>query len=177
MTQRSSKSLLGALVFGFAAGLGGAVAMDRFMSLSGRCREVDHSLPYSEQEWDATSRIANSTALWMTGRNLSRRELKKGAELVHYATAGIAGSLYGAMVYRSRAIVQSRILSGLVGLGFGVSVWYLGNELFLPALSVLKREDYTASMRTDALVAHIVYGVVTALACHQLMETSPKVNR
>ena len=149
--------------------------MDRFTGLSANSgRGLDHSLPYSAQEWDATSRIANSTALWLTGRSLSRKELKRGAKLLHHATGGMAGSLYAAMVYRSTAIVQSRILSGLVGLCFGAGVWYVGDELLLPALGVLKREDYTAGMRTEALIAHIAYGVATGRACHQLMGTSAR---
>ncbi len=149
--------------------------MDRFVSLTAnRKRKPDHWLPYDAQEWDATSRIANSATRWMTGRNLSQKELKTGAEIVHHATAGAAGSIYGAMIYRSRTIAESRIMSGLAGLGFGVGVWYMGNELLLPALGVLKREDYTAGMRIEALVAHIAYGVTTGLVYHRLMATSAK---
>ncbi len=38
--------------------------MDGFTSLvANRGRETDRPLPYSAQEWDGTSRIANSTAL------------------------------------------------------------------------------------------------------------------
>ena len=154
---------------GFAAGLGAVSAMDRFTSLAENCRRgPDDSLPYSAQERDASSLIANSATRWMTGRNLSRRELKSGAEFVHHATAGVAGSLYGAMVYRSTAIVQSRIVSGLAGVCFGWGVWYIGDELLLPAFGVLKREDYTAAMRAEALVAHVVYGVATGLLYRQL---------
>lgn len=168
-TQRKSKSLLRALLCGFAAGLGAVSAMDRFTRLTAKRRkERDHSLPYSAQEWDATSTIANSATRWLTGRDLSRRELKSGAEVVHHATAGVAGSLYGAMVYRSTAIVQSRIMSGLAGVCFGAGVWYLGDELLLPALGVLNREDYTAAMRAEALVAHVIYGVATGLLYRQL---------
>lgn len=172
-TQGKSKSLLRALLCGFAGGLGAVSAMDRFTSLAeNRRRRRDHSLPYSAQEWDATSMIANSATRWMTGRNLSQRELKSGAEFVHYATAGAAGSLYGAMVHRSTVIVQSRIMSSLAGVCFGAGVWYLGNELLLPALGVLKREDYTASMRAEALVAHVIYGVATGLLYRQLTVTA-----
>lgn len=149
--------------------------MDRFTSLvANRGRETDRPLPYSAQEWDATSRIANSTALWMRGHNLSQKELKRGAALVHHATAGVAGSLYGAMVYRSTVIGQSRMLSGLAGLCFGAGVWFMGDELLLPALRVLKREDYTVCMRTEALLAHLTFGVATGLFYRQLMADSAK---
>jgi hypothetical protein len=97
----------------------------------------------------------------MTGRNLSPKELKTGAALVHYATGAMAGALYGSMVYRSMAIAPSRILSVLAGLCFGVGVWYVGDELLLPALGALKRERYTTGMRTEALVAHTASGVAT----------------
>jgi hypothetical protein len=174
-SQRKTKSLLRALVCGFAGGLGGVFAMDRFTSLvANRGRETDRPLPYSAQEWDATSRIANSTALRMRGHNLSQKELKRGAALVHHATAGVAGSLYGAMVHRSTVIGQSRMLSGLAGLCFGAGVWYLGDELLLPALGILRRKDYTAGMRTEALVAHLTYGVATSLFYRQLIAASAK---
>jgi hypothetical protein len=78
------------------------------------------------------------------------------------------------MVYRSIGIEQSRMMSGLAGLCFGASVWYLGDELLLPALGVLKREAYTAAMRTEALVAHLTYGVAMGLSYRQLMATSAK---
>ncbi|MGC2649144.1 MAG: hypothetical protein WA261_22855 [Candidatus Sulfotelmatobacter sp.] len=94
--------------------------------------------------------------------------MKSGAAFVHHATAGVAGSLYGAMVYRSTVIVQSRIVSGLSGVCFGAAVWYIGDELLLPAFGVLKREDYTAAMQAEALVAHVVYGVATGLLYRQL---------
>jgi hypothetical protein len=147
--------------------------MDRFTSLvPNRGRETDRLLPYSAQEWDATSRIANSTALRMIGHNLSQKELKKGAALVHLATAGAAGSLYGGMVHRSTIIGQSGMMSGLAGLCFGAGIWFMGDELILPGLGVLKRGDYTAGMRTEALVAHLTYGVATGLLYRHLMATS-----
>jgi hypothetical protein len=174
-SQRKTKSLLKALVCGFAGGLGGVFAMDRFTSLvANRGRERDRPLPYSAPEWDATSRIANSTARWMTGRNLSEKELKTGAALVHHATAGVAGSLYSGMIHGSTGIGQSRILSGLAGLCFGAGVWFMGDELLLPALGVLKREDYTAGMRTEALLAHLTFGAATGLFYRQLMAASAK---
>lgn len=174
-TQRGSNSLLSAIVCGFAAGLSGLSAMDRFTSLAARrSLEPNRLLPYSMQEWDATTRIANSTACWMTGRNLSEKELKTGATIVHHATAATVGALYGALVYRSTAIAQSRMNSGLAGAFFGVGVWLIGDELLLPALGVLKREDYTAGMRTEALVAHLTYGIATGLSYRQLMATSAK---
>ncbi|MGA9527881.1 MAG: hypothetical protein WBS24_07195 [Terriglobales bacterium] len=94
-----------------------------------------------------------------------------GAALVHYATGALAAAFYGGMVYRSRAIEQSRYLAGMTGLCFGVGVRYLGDELLLPALGVLKREDYTSGMRAEALLAHVTYGVTTGLVCHRLMAT------
>jgi len=172
-TRRKANSLLTALVCGFAGGLGGVSAMDRFTSLAARCRpEPNRSLPYSLQEWDATTRIANLTACWMTGRKLPQKKLKTGAAIVHHTTGATAGALYGALVYRSAAIAQSRIVSALAGLGFGVGVCYVGNELLLPALGVLKRGDYTTGMRTEALVAHAAYGAATALLYRKLTATS-----
>jgi hypothetical protein len=172
-TCRKANSLLTALVCGFAGGLGGVSAMDRFTSLAARRRpKPNRSLPYSLQEWDATTRLANLTACWMTGRKLQQKELKTGAAIVHHTTGAAAGALYGALVYRSTAIAQSRILSALAGLGLGVGVWYVGNELLLPALGVLKRKDYSAAMRTEALVAHAAYGTATALVFRKLAAAS-----
>lgn len=172
-TPGKANSLLRALVWGFAGGLGGVAAMDRFTSLAACCKpEPNRSLPYSLQEWDATTRIADLTACWITGRKLPKKELKTGAAIVHFTTGATAGALYGAVVYRSTAIAQSRIVSALAGLGFGVGFWYVGNELLLPALGVLKRKDYSTGMRTEALLAHAAYGAATALLYRKLTATS-----
>lgn len=144
--------------------------MDRFTMLAGlHLRGRDNLLHYSAQEWDATRTIANSAARWMTGRDLSPKKLRRGAELVHHATASAGGSIYAAMVYRSTTIAQSKILSTFAGLCFGLGVWSLGDELLLPALGVLKREDYSAAMRSESLLAHMAYGAATGLVYHQLV--------
>jgi len=172
-TRRNANSLLTALVWGSAGGLGGVFAMDRFTSLAmHRKSEPKRSLPYSLQEWDATTRIADLTACWMTGRKLRQKEMKTGAAIVHHTTGVTAGALYGALVYRSTAIAQSRIVSALAGIGFGVGLWYVGDEWLLPALGVLKRGDYTTGMRAVALLAHAAYGAATALLYRKLTATS-----
>lgn len=157
-------SLPKAVLIGTVAGFAGGWAMARFTklvtSLSGSSPEP---LSYSAQEWDVTSRFAEICQTRMLGRKPSMKELKVGATVVHYATAAIAGSVYG-------AIAQSRRDgSRCSGVLFGIAVWLAGNEFALPALGVIERKDYSLSMRVHALGEHLAYGMTTEMICRQLM--------
>lgn len=171
----AQSSFIKALICGVAGGLAGARSMERFSRLgASRSHATTRPLPYGVQEWDATSRIAKSTATWMIGHDLSSDELKAGAALVHYTTAAAAGALYGTIFQRLDGSSQSKIGSALSGVCFGAAVWLVGNELLLPALGVIRREDYTPRMRAAALAQHIAFGFTTGVVSHQLRSKSAR---
>ena len=81
MKRRRQES---AAVTGLLAGLAGAWAMDQFTRAWrrwGAGSKQGHSfpLPYSQQEWDSTSRSAARAARYF-GRELSAKQRELGAE-------------------------------------------------------------------------------------------------
>ncbi len=150
-----------ALLFGVTAGLAGGWAMTQFTKRWENITGSEPSpLPYSVQEWDATSWVAETCATRLLTRRPSAKELRVGAAIVHYAIAGAAGAAYG-IVMRPRLHK-----SAWRGVFFGAAIWLAGNELLLPALGVFQRDDYTLGMKAHALGEHIAYGV-TALRVYQ----------
>lgn len=121
-------------------------------------------LPYSPQEWDAASGIAEIVARRIFGRSLSEREKKTGVVLVHYAMAAAAGALYGTT--SARWMPRKTRWRGAL---LGTAMWMLGNELLMPALRLAKRPShYSFRMQADALGEHIVYGLTTDLIYYEV---------
>jgi hypothetical protein len=50
-------------------------------------------------------------------------------------------------------------------------MWLLGNEVLLPAIGIIKREDYNLAMQANALGEHLAYGLTTDLICRQLLQS------
>jgi uncharacterized membrane protein YagU involved in acid resistance len=74
--------------------------------------------------------------------------------MVHYGTAAAAGVLYAVAVPSG---VRARPWSGLL---FGVAVWAIGNELFLPAIGLEKKPaQYSGRMQAQGIGEHIAYGL------------------
>jgi hypothetical protein len=119
-------------------------------------------LPYDAQEWDATRRIAGECGTRILGRALSPQELKTGAAFVHYATGATAGIFYGMMAHPAKK--RSR----WSGAFFGAALWLVGNELLLPALGVIHRDDYTRAEKMRALGGHLAFGLTTDLVSRAL---------
>jgi hypothetical protein len=54
---------------------------------------------------------------------------------------------------------------------FGAGMWLLGNEVLLPAIGIIKREDYNLAMQANGLGEHLAYGLTTDLICRQLLQS------
>lgn len=157
-------SLATAAFVGAAAGLAGGWAMSKFTGLWNKLSGCpSEPLFYSAQEWDATSKVARVCVKRISGRRLTSDELKAAAAVVHYAIAGSTGVLY-AMAFRA-----GTFKSKWAGAFFGTGMWLVGNELLLPWLGMVKREDYDAADQANALGEHLAYGITTDLICRQLL--------
>ena len=168
-----SKSPIPGLGFlcGLAGGLAGSWIMTKFTKLlANGAASNPQILPYDAQEWDAASRIAEDCGTRILGRALSPRELKTGAAVVHYATGAIAGAFYGLMAHRAKRRSQWS------GAFFGVTVWLVGNELLLPTLGVIHRDDYTLGEKASALGGHLAFGLTTDLVYRHLLPSATKVD-
>lgn len=162
MRSAESRCLKTSLV-GCAAGIAGGCAMVQFTRLWNMFFWKRRALPYSAQEWDATSRIAESAAEQVLHRELSKREKKAGAAIAHYGNAAMLGSLYCALV---PANPRKGYWSGPL---FGLAVGLIGNELLMPALGLNKKpRQYTTKMRINAACEHLVYGFTVQWVCSKL---------
>jgi len=150
--------------FGTAAGLAGAWGMTQFTKMwNSRLlrRQYANSLslppvPYSDQEWDSTSRIAEAIGSAALGRRLSVEEKKTGAAVVHYGVGSAAGVVYAMLVHR-RSVITS-----LSGAFFGLGLWLIADELLTPSMGLSpKLKYYSLQAQANSLGEHLVYAVTT----------------
>jgi putative membrane protein len=97
---------------------------------------------------------AQALAAAVIGRHLDRRELAVAAPLVHFTFGAVVGALYGSVTHR-----HTRTATGI---GFGLVVWLLADEIAMPLLglsqSTLRRP---AEKRLQSIAAHAVFGMTT----------------
>lgn len=153
-------------VIGACAGLVGGLAMAQFTRLWNHLATTpSEPLSYSPQEWDATSKIAKACAKRIPRRSLTSNELKGAAAAVHYAIASSTGVLYAMMI---RTELPKSRWSGAI---FGAGMWLVGNKVLLPALGIIKRDDYDLTQQANALGEHLAYGLTTDLICRRLLQS------
>lgn len=150
------------LVAGAVAGVAGACAMSGFTrlwdALASKAgdphKRRSTRLPYSEQEWEATSRIAEIAARRLLERSLNEREKRIGAAMVHYAVGATTGAAYAILARRFPKVRKS---SGAI---FGGALWLLADEMLMPAIGATSRlRDYSVLAQANALGEHLVYAL------------------
>ncbi len=157
-------SLVKTLVAGGIAGLAGAWAMSGFTRL---CYTLAHRadlgnkrkatrFPCSEQEWDATTGIAQTAARRLLNRSLNGKEERVGAAMVHYAVGATSGAAYALL---ARRFPEVRKYSGAI---FGAAMWLVSDEWLMPATGTTRKlTDYPVLAQANALGEHIIYAVTT----------------
>jgi putative membrane protein len=156
--------MLNGMVAGALGGLAGTWAMSEAQRMW--THAVDGEPPpesaagkHDARDWQERSEGQNSNEIaaqavggTVIGRPLHRDELAVGAALVHYSFGAAVGALYGAFVARHPQRAS--------GVGFGLIVWLLADEIAMPLLglseSTLRRP---AEKRMQSIAAHIVFGV------------------
>lgn len=162
--SRGRASLAKTLVAGGIAGLAGACAMSGFARVSDtlaqrtdlRSKHEATRIPYSEQEWDATTRIAQAGARRIINRRLNGKEERIGAAMVHYAVGAASGAAYAVLAKRFPQVGKYS------GAAFGAAMWVLTDELLMPATGTTRKlRDYSMLAQANALGEHIIYAVTT----------------
>ncbi|MGH9528953.1 MAG: hypothetical protein ACRD2S_03440 [Terriglobales bacterium] len=76
----------------------------------------------------------------------------------------------GAVVYATllRPHMAKSAWSGIL---FGTGMWFVGNELLLPEMGLIKPNHRTFQMRADALGEHLKYGLTTELVYRQVLRS------
>jgi hypothetical protein len=163
MTWRRDSALVDAAL-GAAAGLAASwvmsLAYDPIMKAGGeetlrKEKEAAGDLP------PATIRAAQ-VAAEKVGRPLpdDRDKQALGGKVVHYAygTAWGAAFALAARAFAPRAPIAA-------GLGFGVILWVLSDEVLVPLFRFSRPPTrYPASAHAKGLASHLVYGVATEAA-------------
>ncbi len=165
---RKRRALSKGALAGAMAGLAGAWAMNEFQALLSKAtqKQQDNGAQgmaerppeptSSDEEGDATQRVAARIVHAALGRNLTRQQKNVAGPIVHYAIGCASGALYG-----TAAELSPRFSKGL-GLPFGSVLWLAADEISVPAPS-RPALDYPLSSHLSALAAHVVYGFTTEL--------------
>lgn len=165
MNRTRKRSFSKALILGAASGLAGAWAMtlftrswnaalDRFEIDSHEPRRP--RLPYSQQEWESTSAIAQTVAVQVLGRHLSATQERTGARIVHYAVGGAGGAFVAVVNNQFPSLAKSS------GAFAGLAMWLAGNRYLMPAIGLSRNpKAYSLLMQANAAGEHLAYTVTT----------------
>lgn len=166
-------------VLGLCGGLAGVCAMNAFMTKTTpyfekmaeaqqtkETPDESMSLVGKQQKGDESATEAVGRILYnkAAGEEPKSKELKKTlGEIVHWGYGAKMGAAYGFMRPRNGALD----LTG--GLTYGAGLWLGGDEIALPLLGLSKAPNATPPAKhVQALAAHLVYGVTTAVTTNLL---------
>ena len=154
------KSTWKGLVAGLTGGLVAAYAMNRFQTVGskitqsrngGGCKQL------GEGE-NATGKVAERVSEGIFHHRLTNGQKKWAGPAVHYTYGALVGGLYGALAERAKPV------RALAGVPYGAALWFLGDEVAVPALRLSKSpKQYPASTHALALASHAVYATTTDL--------------
>ena len=167
---------------GLAAGIvGGLVAswvMEEFQSAWAKLSETGQqngsqqngdgaqSQRDEEEQEPATIKAAEAVSEKLLGHHLEKDTKEMAGNVVHYATGGASGAVYGVA-----AELVPQVTAG-AGLPFGTAVWLVVDETAVPLLSLSKAPmEYPLSTHVYALASHFVYGVTTEVVRRTLRKT------
>jgi putative membrane protein len=158
--------LRGALA-GAVAGLAGTRAMSEAQRLWTHAADdhVPHSAggKHDARDWqertenqNANELAAQALATAVTGRCLTREQLRIAAPLLHYTFGSVVGALYGMWAERLRGRRTA------AGADMGVALWLTADVIAMPLLGLSRPTTRRpVEMHLQSLAAHLVYGVTT----------------
>jgi uncharacterized membrane protein YagU involved in acid resistance len=114
--------------------------------------------PQSSDQEPATVRAAEAISEKIFGHQLAKDQKHLAGEVVHYATGGGSGAVYGVL-----AEVAPQVTAG-AGIPFGTAVWLVVDEGAVPLLGLSKPPfGYPLSTHIYAYASHLVYGLTTEI--------------
>ena len=155
----TARAAVASVIGGFVGGLLGAGVMSAGHTLLTLIGERDTTPAESEQDEDATVKVADAARCGpCVGVRPLRTEKPIAGHLVHYGFGAMTGVIYGA-ARRSLPIVT---VGG--GAGYGIAVWLGAHAIVVPALGLAPsplRQPLGKEARE--LVLHLAYGITVAL--------------
>lgn len=149
--RRGNERLFTRAAAGALGGGAGAFAMSRVPVL----RRVDDR---------TTALISQAAAERLLHRPLTRRRLDRAIPFIRYGYGTMAGAAYGLFTDNSSAVFTGSVLTGAA---WGALLWVVSDWVVLPALASVPPRD-EAGRTALSLVAHLIYGVATALVAHSI---------
>lgn len=158
----SRRSPLGALCAGLAAGFAGALAQSLFFAATRKVAPAPSPDAFTPVEPEQRSELPTQTVARRVTEQLAQRpplEHPQGAaQAVHLGFGSAWGALYG---LAAGTLPRLGTLQG--GLGFGMVVWLVSDDLLLPAFRLSAwPHRYPVKGHLYAIAAHAVYGAIVA---------------
>ena len=174
MTRANSHEASPQILKGLAAGIvGGLVAswtMDQFqyawIKIAKSASQTEKSNKEESNDEPATVKAEEIVSKNVFKHELASTEKKAAGAMVHYATGGTSGEVYGVA-----AEFAPRVTTG-VGVAFGTAVWAVVDESAVPLLGLSKAPTkYPISTHLYALASHFIYGITTECVRRTLRKT------
>jgi len=107
----------------------------------------------SEQEEDATVKVASVVSEQTVGHGVSPEKKKVAGAAVHFAFGALVGGMYGVAAEFLPAVAIA------YGIPFGTAVWLGAHVFCVPALKLSKPvTENTLPQEASEVAAHVVYG-------------------
>jgi uncharacterized membrane protein YagU involved in acid resistance len=142
---------------GMAGGLIASYVMTEFqVALKKLKNGRETSKPHNPADEPATIKAAEMVSEPLLGRDLRPEEKGPSGKIVHYAFGTAVGGVYGLLAEQRP---EARLC---LGTAFGSVLWFLSDEIAVPALGLSKGPlDDGLSVHASALASHLVYGATT----------------
>lgn len=150
--------LVKGVVAGVAGGLLASFLMEQFQAAWSAAAESIHPTPKKpgRRADPTTVKAANLIAEKISGHKVPADYKPAAGEVIHYGMGATSAAVYGAL-----AEVAPFVTIG-DGLGFGAGVWFLADEVAVPAAGLSKAaKEIPLTTHLYALASHLLYGWIT----------------
>jgi type IV secretory pathway TrbD component len=104
----------------------------------------------------ATVKAANVISEKVTGHKLPRDYKSMAGEAMHYGMGASSAAVYGVLAEVAPTVTICN------GVGFGIGVWLLADEVAVPAAGLSKHpKEIPLTRHAYALASHLIYGWIT----------------
>lgn len=161
ISRGRTESVLVDAVYGAMAGAVAAACMTVIRTTARRWGIIEKAVPQAVEEW-LTERTGIATRSHPVVHHLAD-------QFLHFGYGAALGSLYGLAVRRRTRTVLAR------GASYGLATWLFGSWLVMPLIRA-KQTPWRkrASENTVDVIAHLAYGVATALVAEELSVQSDR---
>lgn len=165
-------SPLAAICGGFAAGIVGCLAQDAFLALTKRLTPSASTDAFRPPEPQQAEEAPTQTIARRVVEDLVQRgpvlHKERAGRVVHYAFGGTWGSIYGIV---AGSVPSLLTLKG--GVGFGLVVWAISDDILLPWFKLAAwPHHYPVKNHLYAMSAHAAFGAAVSASFVALLRNA-----